>query len=234
MHIILRIILISRIRVKRNSIEHSKVCYKINVARLKLNFVYPKGYLRWQGLICSRNTPNYHPPFSHIGRPFAFISNHMLCILRWYHWHSTSSPVASLPARSGFVDQAHYHRNMNLRVLDVLMPICYTIYGRHTHSHTHTHTPHTLSWILLANASFGIRWLGRKVLGMGTVHFFWGGKGERRVWSGDSFVEWHNKSTEIQIVAQSHTPTTEFYRHYEIPDNDTKAAAETTEKGPHK
>lgn len=64
--------------------------------------------------------------------------------------------------------------------------------------------------------------------------FFWGGKGERRVWSGDSFVEWHNKSTEIQIVAQSHTPTTEFYRHYEIPDNDTKAAAETTEKGPHK
>lgn len=44
---------------------------------------------------------------------------------------------ASLPARSGFVDQAHYHRNMNLRVLDVLMPICYTIYGRHTHSHTH-------------------------------------------------------------------------------------------------
>lgn len=178
MHIILRIILISPIRVKRNSIEHSKVCYKTNVARLKLNFVYPKGYLRWQGLICSRNTPNYHPPFSHIGRPFAFISNHMLCILRWYHWHSTSSPVTSLPARSGFVDQAHYHRNMNLRVLDVLMPICYTIYGRHTHSHTHTHTPYTVvnppRECVIRNTL-----TGSKSIGNGNSSFFFGGEREK-------------------------------------------------------
>lgn len=224
MHIILSITLISPIRVKRNSIEHSKVCYNINVARLKLNFVYPKGYLRWQGLICSRNTPNYHHPI----RPFAFISNHMLCILRWYHWHSTSLPVAgkervrwpsALSSQYEFASIGCAYAHM-----------LYYIWA--THAHTHIHTQ---SYILLANASFGIRWLGRTGIGHGDSSFLvGGGKAERDVWSGDSFVEWHNKSTEIQIVAQSHTPTTEFYGHYDIPHNDTKAAAATTEKGPHK
>lgn len=134
------------------------------------------------------------------------------------------------------VDQAHYHRNMNLRVLDVLMPICYTtIWVTHAHAEAQAQTN-----ILHANASFGMSWRSRKSIEqqkgnsfilfhfISFFFFCFAGRGVRIGLTG-SFVECHNKSsTKIQIVTQSHTlRRTEFCKHYGIPDNETKAAAKT-------
>lgn len=188
----------------------------------EIEFRLSERVLRWQGLICARNTPNYQPPhplFAHWSPICFYIQSHAV--------HSTMISLAfhqfcqftSMPAK----ERVRWPSALSSQYEFASIGCAYAhmlYYILSTHAHTHT-----LSYILPANASFGIRWLG-----MGTVLFWWRGKGERGVWSGDPFVEWHNKSTEIQIVAQSHTPTTEFYRHYEIPDNDTKAAATTTEK----
>lgn len=122
------------------------------------------------------------------------------------------------------VDQAHYHRNMNLRLLDVLMPICYTIYGRHTHWHTGIQMYPSRECVIQNKLAEPIEYRAR-----GTVFFLsflvgWQGSTD---WSGSSFVECHNKSMEIQIVEQSHTPTAKFCGYYGIPGNDTKATAKT-------
>lgn len=223
LHIILRITLISLIRVKRNSIEHSKVCYNINVARLKLNFVYPKGYLRWQGLICSRNTPNYHHPFAHL-------LLYPITCCAFYDDIIGIPPVCQYAGKErvrwpSALSSQYEFASIGCAYAHML----YYIWATHAHTHTHT-VVYPPRECVIRNTLTG----SNGYWAWGQFFFSKGGKGERDVWSGDSFVEWHNKSTEIQIVAQSHTPTTEFYGHYEIPDNDTKAAAATTEKGPHK
>lgn len=140
---------------------------------------------------------------------FAFsISNHMLCILRWYHWHSGSSrsfAVSLFAGKERVVDQAHYHRNMNLRVLDVLMPICYTTIWV-THAHKYPPRECVIRNELTEPKEY--RAAKGEQFYFISFHFIFFSLGRGvRIGLAGSFVECHNKSsTEMQIVTQNTKP----------------------------
>lgn len=64
----------------------------------------------------------------------------MLCILRWYHWHSSSSRCfAYLPARSGSLTKRIIIAIWICEYWMCLCPYVILLYGWHTHTRRHRH-----------------------------------------------------------------------------------------------
>lgn len=161
---------------------------------------------------------------------FAFsISNHMLCILRWYHWHSGSSrSFAVCRQGAGRWPSALSSQYEFASIECAYAHMLYYYMGDTRTQISSTRMRHS-EWADGAERVSSSK-RGTVLFYFISFHFFFFGPGSTD-WSGGLFCrvpqQKQHGNTNSHTKYKATLRRTEFCGHYGIPDNETKAAAET-------